>query len=295
MKKILFFILTLMLLFQAIFVNAAYGDIEGYTKYTDIVAYINHYAIESYNINGYTVIIAEDLGNFGFIVKWDEATRSLHITRNYATNEINQFSVPYETPAYNVGKDALPVLSTDISAYVNGVKTTSYNIGGKTVIDFNSLSAFGKVSWHEDLRVIKLWVEDGLEMRNTMQPLKSLPKTTLYSPDGRTISVYDHEVDAYIKVGWYKNKSDAQDVANAEKNKAAVRNLRVGQNVMFTAFPLNKYGVIKAINSSTGKVQVYVNKIINHNGQVMQDMAATWFYGLYDTQWVDANIIRVLG
>ena len=156
MKKLLSLILGISIFTAVMPVSAKLGDIEGYTKYTDIVAYINHFAIESYNVNGKTCVVAEDLANYGFTVSWDNAARSLNITRDYGNNKINQYSVPYETDPSMVGKDALPILSSDIKTLVNGVEAISYNINGKTVVDFESLSAFGPVVWDSGLRVIKL-------------------------------------------------------------------------------------------------------------------------------------------
>lgn len=293
MKKLFALILSISILAAIIPAQAKLGDIEGYTKYTDIVAYINHFAVESYNVNGKTCVIAEDLANYGFAVSWDGDTRSLYITRDEGNNKINQYSVPYETDPSMIGKDALPILSTDIKTFVNGVEAYSYNIDGKTVVDFESLSAFGPVVWDNGLRVIKLWVEDGLEMRYFMQELNPLPKTTLYSADGRTISVFPSEVDAYVKVGWYKSKDEAKSIGDAAKNKKALANFKVGQDVMDFKLIWNKYGTVKNIDYNTGKLNVYWYRIEDSNG-VAFSATQGMLMGLYSTTWVNASEVTPL-
>lgn len=46
------------------------GEEIGQVLYTDIVAYIDGYAIRSYNINWNTYIVVEDLAAYGFDVTW---------------------------------------------------------------------------------------------------------------------------------------------------------------------------------------------------------------------------------
>lgn len=288
MKKLLSLILGISIFTAVMPVSAKLGDIEGYTKYTDIVAYINHFAIESYNVNGKTCVVAEDLANYGFAVSWDNAARSLNITRDYGNNKINQYSVPYETDPSMVGKDALPILSSDIKTLVNGVEAISYNINGKTVVDFESLSAFGPVVWDSGLRVIKLWVEDGLEMKRYMQKTTPLPKTTLYSTDGRTIRVFPSEVDAYIKVGWYKNREEAKAVGDLAKNKEKVSRFKIGQDVLKYLFVINKYGTVRDIDYNNGKLNIYWYRIEDSNGYSYPTTQGV-FYGLYTTTWENAS------
>lgn len=289
MKKVMAVILCLCLVCVGMNVFAKTGDIITYTKHTNIVAYINHYAIQSYNINDTTCVGAEDLGNFGFSVEWNEGSRSLYITRNYETNDIQQYSVPYETNPSLLGMDDLPVYETDIKTYVNGVVAISYNIGGRTVVDFDSLCAFGKVEWVPEVRALKLWVEDGLEMRQYMQSLLQLPKTTLYSADGRTISVFQSEVNDYLNVGWYLTQSEANSVSLKAKNIQAVKNLYVGQKVRKNLIIMTKYGVIEAVDSATGKVKVYWQEIRDGYGNLDRSSTAQLFYGLYSSNWEDAS------
>lgn len=172
--KLLSVILTVCVALSApLSANAEIGDITGYTKYTDIAAYINHFAIQSYNYMDTTYVVAEDLLNFGFSVEWNGAERTLNVSRDTGTNSITQCSIPHAVEKDMVGTNAMPILETDIKAYVGGELTESGNIDGKTVIPFKALSAFGKVVYDDGIRAAKLWVEDGLQMNTTMQSLLS--------------------------------------------------------------------------------------------------------------------------
>ncbi len=151
--------------------KAQNGDVVGYTRYTDIAAYINHFAIQSYNYNDTTYIVAEDLRDFGFRVEWNGDDRTLNITRDSAVNSINQQSIPRAVSADMVGQYATPILETDIQTFINGELADSGNIDGKTVIPFKALGQFGAVEYDDSIRAAKLWVSDGLQVNSTMQSL----------------------------------------------------------------------------------------------------------------------------
>ena len=173
--------------------KAQNGDIAGYTRYTDIAAYINHFAIQSYNYNDTTYIVAEELRTFGFSVEWNGDDRTLNISRDSGSNSINQCSIPRAIPADMVGQNALPVLETDIKTYIDGELTDSGNIDGKTVIPFKALGQFGNVEYDDGIRAAKLWVEDGLQKNTVMQSL-------LPSGDSETSDANPYNEMGYIDV-----------------------------------------------------------------------------------------------
>lgn len=140
------------------------GNAIGNTLYTDIVAYINDYAIESYNIDGYTAVVAEDLINYGFTVKWDNNTRSLHIERSMLDTVSSVYTAPTISKK-QIGKKAHTIFSTDIKTYINGNLVTSYNIGGKTIIYFDNLNVYGDVTYDDISRALKLDISDGLQYK----------------------------------------------------------------------------------------------------------------------------------
>ena len=147
--------------------SAKVGDVIGKALHTDIVAYINNYAVPSYAVNGQSVIVAEDLRNFGFDVAWDEYTRSLTITRNSST-WVNSMDF---NKSGEFGKKFTNILQTDIKVYAGGKQITSYAMNGYTMIPIEELTMFGEVYWVAGERAIKLWV-DGLTIRPTMQKIE---------------------------------------------------------------------------------------------------------------------------
>ena len=140
------------------------GAKTGTVYNTDIVAYINNYALSSYAANGTSVIVAEDLRNFGFDVVWNEAERTLAISRNSDTTPNEMSVVKHGTP----GSEFSDLLYTDIAVYANGARIPSYAINGYTMIPVESLTMFGECFWVPEQRALKLWV-DGLHIRPDMQ------------------------------------------------------------------------------------------------------------------------------
>ena len=179
MKKTLFFItivFTLLLMGNVCYANEDLGN----AIYTDIVTYINHVPIQSHNFNGKTLIVAEDLTHFGFDVKWNEYKRTLTITRNKNTNTID---IPFVTCPTNdeIGKKEFTVTTTDVEVYTGNYKYSSYGgIAGYTLIDINDLACIDNVSivWVPEVRALKIWIEDGLEMHNSM--IRPIPNFTYY-------------------------------------------------------------------------------------------------------------------
>ena len=174
MKKIVASILTVALLLSCfgMVAQAKVGDVKGSALHTDIVAYINHYAIPSYAVNGQSVIVAEDLRNFGFDVAWNQYDRSLVITRNRNT-AVNSMSVKKDGAT---GSKFTDILETDIKVYAGGQLITSYAMNGYTMIPMEELTMFGQVNWVQGERALKMWV-DGLHARSTKQSV------TAYSAD----------------------------------------------------------------------------------------------------------------
>lgn len=132
MRKIISIILsTVILLTISTSVFAANGDEAGYIYSTDIVAYIDGMAIPSYNIGGKTVVIAEDLSDYGFDVVWNEETRQLKLYSKELPESIPEYtSQKAKTSGEVIGK----IYETNIMAYVNGMWVESYNIGGRTAL-----------------------------------------------------------------------------------------------------------------------------------------------------------------
>ncbi len=136
------------------------GDIVNYVLYTDIVTYIDGEAIQSYNIEGYTAIIVEDLESFGFDVEWDNEARILTVVRD-PSETVSSSYIPEEN-THMVGSKASPVYYTDIITYLDGIKVVSYNVGGRTFIYVDDLAALYKEAyvWDEGSRTLSLTLSD---------------------------------------------------------------------------------------------------------------------------------------
>ena len=121
MKKIIFLILMLLtvMLFTISVSALSPGDPMGWVLYTDIVAYINGVPIHSYNIEGYTYVVAEELADYGFHVTWDDqdADGVLHITSGDGI--ICSSYVPQEN-THRTGEVAMPYFFTNILTIPRG-------------------------------------------------------------------------------------------------------------------------------------------------------------------------------
>lgn len=156
MKKFLCAFVAAICTFGSAF--AAPGDILGNVLKTDIASYINNYPIKSYNINGSTAVLVEDLKHYGFDAVWDGNTRSVHITRNKAW-EITPDYVFYRYPLSLSGQFDCYYYDTDIVTYLDGEKITSFNIGGKTAVYLSSLQKYGNLLWDQDKREAHITID----------------------------------------------------------------------------------------------------------------------------------------
>jgi hypothetical protein len=117
------------------------GDLIGHIYETDIVSDIDGMKIPSYNIGGETVIIAEDLTDYGFDVSWDQQTRTVSV---YIKEKPDITPVCNQQKGKTNGKIIGNVYYTDIKAIVNGFYVKAYNIGGKTALSIEELSCANK-------------------------------------------------------------------------------------------------------------------------------------------------------
>lgn len=133
------------------------GQVANSVLNTDIKAYIDGHPIRSYNIDGYTSIVVEDLNQYGFSVAYDNNERTLKI------NDIKGPITSTYTHIANtqpVGSKAMNVYYTDIRTYVKSKNSSGYlnaygyNADGLTLIKIDNLDEFGSVVWDEGARTI---------------------------------------------------------------------------------------------------------------------------------------------
>ena len=150
MKKILAVLLAVC--FSSSLTVNANGRIIGTYVNTDIVAYIDGMEIKSYNIEGWTGVVAEELTNYGFDIVWNENERTLHI--NKIGNQTIKSNPNLAGNTKPIGSYAGNIYSTDIKTYVAGDEVKAFNIGGRTIIYIDELFRVGDVRWYEFERKI---------------------------------------------------------------------------------------------------------------------------------------------
>lgn len=146
------------------------GEVVNHALYTDIVAQIDGHPLRSYNVDGHTAVVAEDLRSYGFYSLWDPEERTLRVER--ATGSSGQPEMPETWPEYTpeplehpIGSQAQAILSTDIAAYVAGEWVESFNIGGETLIWFSDLAPYGAVEYDGESRTANLTLGDPMQLR----------------------------------------------------------------------------------------------------------------------------------
>ncbi len=157
MKRILSFILAFVLLFGLTALTGS-AEIIGEVIATDITAYIDEQPIESYNINDYTYVIAEDLRDYGFGVLWNEEARELRI---YRKTDYQRWFMPKEKlnvkkSDINRGARVFDVYATNIVTYMEDMPVNAYNVDGQTLIQIDELSRCGYFSYDDDKREVKI-------------------------------------------------------------------------------------------------------------------------------------------
>ncbi len=159
MKKLVScIVLVFCIMMSSSVVFAKTGDIIGKILSTDITVYINGAAIPSYNIDGYTGIVAEDLENYGFDVTYNDKYRQLRIENNFI-KEFTASYVPEKNPK-PVGTFLSNVYDTDIIVYLSKKLSHTYNIDGKTIILIDDLKEYGNVTWYPEERKVCFYTKD---------------------------------------------------------------------------------------------------------------------------------------
>ncbi len=143
MKKLTVTILLLLLLtgLAATAHSAVPGEVIGAVLYTDVVAYIDGYPIRSYNIAWNTYVVAEDLMQYGFSVRWIPEEEKLVIDPEHlGSPETYSASYVPEANTHVAGEYAMPYLYTNITTWIGDVQIPGYNIGGYTCIGMDDLA-----------------------------------------------------------------------------------------------------------------------------------------------------------
>jgi hypothetical protein len=131
------------------------GDPMGNVLNTHVRANINGQLIPSFNIDGNTMVVVEDLRYYGFDVVWDGVNATLSVTGFHPNRTVTPKQVVIDT-SVAAGTPRFPYLFTSVETYVNGVLVDGFNIDGQTIIWFDHLAAYGTVTWHPSTTTISL-------------------------------------------------------------------------------------------------------------------------------------------
>ncbi len=124
-----------------IFCTCAYAeenDVIGHIYPTDIQADIDGMPIKSYNTGEKTLIMVEDLKDYGFDIYWYSDNKKFDIVTK---------KLPEEIPAYDKenSSKAVDIYNSNVDVNFNDVSIASYNIDGKTAIAIEDLGqSFGE-------------------------------------------------------------------------------------------------------------------------------------------------------
>ncbi len=212
MKRMLSLCMVCFLLLGAMFSLPVHAGIIGEVITTDIVTYIDEQPIESYNINDYTYVIAEELQEYGFAVYWRSEERKLEIfemggaiPRSYPSADL----INVRKDANVKGQHAFDVYETDIVTTLNGEVVNAYNVDGQTLIQVDELARFAHFSYNDARREVKIakaaWYADWLFEQSAKEDL-ALPceredGVILYTGDvvdgkpnglGRIVEIYEN-------------------------------------------------------------------------------------------------------
>ena len=171
-KKLICFVFALVALTGVMSINAFAnsGKEIGNGNFSDIVVYINHYAIPSVNYNGDMYVRLDDIKNYGFSTSYDDATKTTSIHRNYE-NYIASVET-FKCANINVGKFKETFYESNIKVRIGNKDVPTYTDEfDKILFRVKDLANLDNVTanWVPELRCVKIWVNDGLTMRSTPQ------------------------------------------------------------------------------------------------------------------------------
>lgn len=189
------------------------GDVVGYSQPTDIVATINGYQLESYNVDGYTYICVEDLQYYGFDVRFDFNAKTLSFSRNDEITVIDPQNTNPKFWSIGSNQNHNNILYTDIITYANEEYVAGCNINGQTLINFNELQRFGAVSYDNDRREISLVMDDvNYNLLAKFASIMTDETNKEYSSDWKIL--YRAKGDVFVLIGTSRSYCDEEEKYN---------------------------------------------------------------------------------
>ncbi len=125
--------------------RAAVGDIAETIYTTDILTRVNGRDINSFCVDGETLIAMEELRDYGFTVTYDDSIRTLFVNQ---TGETPRENMP-DIARGKVGGTAGHTYETDITVLFNGTEVDAYAIDGRMAAKVEDLGRTAKDGGYE--------------------------------------------------------------------------------------------------------------------------------------------------
>ncbi len=176
----------------------AAAQVTGTVLTTDIGAVIDGAPIHSYNVNGSTYVIAEDLRGYGFDVSYNDSERTLYIAQNVWSSPrilLSEDEVNIYKKSIAVGEWAADIYSSDIKVLLNGAQIEAYSLDGQMIIPVRALEACAYVEFDEDYRVARVyglrWYMDELSQNGEAETEISEYTDYVYERKNTTTNKYE--------------------------------------------------------------------------------------------------------
>lgn len=125
---------------------------------TDIGTVIDGAACKTYNVDGRTFVVAEDLQGYGFDIDYNDSARRLTVTQNPYSHRIllTADEVNIKKEDCPVGNRVMDILSSNITVTVEEKTVEGYNIDGRMVIPVRALEHCAYVEYDNDKRLVTI-------------------------------------------------------------------------------------------------------------------------------------------
>ena len=136
---------------------AAGAEVVGTVLSTDIGTVIDGAACKTYNVDGRTFVVAEDLQGYGFDVDWNENERVLSITQNpYSYRTLLPQDELKAKWMCTIGEPIMDIFESDVVVTVADQQIEGYNINGYMVIPVRALEPCAYVEYDDEKRLVTI-------------------------------------------------------------------------------------------------------------------------------------------